>query len=1208
MAKMHESFRSGRYRIQGKLGAGGMGAVYEAEDTQLNQKVAIKVVRSQELDEESLARFERECQTMSMLSHPNIVSVLDSGRKGDTPFIVMEFIAGQSLKEFISSQPGRRIDPSLALEITRQIGHALQHTHSRGVLHRDIKPHNIMIDANQQAKLADFGIAKKQGLLTLTQTGDVVGTAAYMAPEQALGEIFDARSDLYSLGCVLYEMLAGQPPFPGDNIARVIFSHINDIPSLPRRVAMEISPALEEMIFKLLAKDPSQRYQSADEILEAIDHVEKQADPSVVVLRAVEKRWNQVIVGRDDELVLLRKRLDATLREKGSIVFLTGEVGIGKSQLAHQLEVYAGFRGARFYTGRAIHHKERVPYQPWIGVLRGALRLTPPAAIVKLAEDSTQVLVKLVPELVEHLGEVVEAPSVPPVQQREHLFAAVTRLLVYFSKVTPLVLFLDDLQWVDDSSLQLLKYVAQRIPLERILIICAYREDELEAQPSLAREIAEISREPLCDTLYLKRLNAEQVSEKIRKTLSGQEIPELEAFVYEKTEGNPFFIKEVLHSLLAADHIVLVDGAWEIMDLSQVQVPGSIQAIVEERLTRLSEDGLDVLTMASVIGREFSFATLQVVAERDEVSLVELLDEALQAQILMARHIPGEEVYTFRDALVKDVLYEAISPVRRHRHYLKVGSAIEQVYTGNLSDHAGSLAYHFFEGNDVSKAAHYSVMAGDKAADAFAWREARLHYEDAVELIDNASLEQRADVLRKLATITYPLADPDASLRYSKQALELYQGLGDKGNMIAMHLHIQTLYTGGEFDGAREFLALEHLQELVSLLEDDSDSVEKGLIYQRMAHIYLHLGEVAKARDWSQRAVNLFDRLSVPMGTALGTALAYTGKIDEGIAYSEGNWESVRRLGNPLVTAIYGHELSLNLVLARDVYKAREWGERVLEELDEAGPVFEGWLRRPLALTYALSGEISKAEETVKKEEKIEDETLLGCYYEDATGIGLHYLRQGDWEAARKYLEQAISSHTERHNMAAVAGCSYSLGIVSLEQQEYLKAEELLLKSLAICRNGGNVLFELWVLPALTELYLEMGQRESAAEYVDRGFELLEPNRNWYGLPALMHLANGLIASAHKKWDEAESSFDTAVSINQQYKLPWDEAKALYAWGGMSAQKRDRESAHVKLDEALAIFQRIGDKNYIQRVEVAKERLGASWFSNFRKRLTNMRR
>jgi tetratricopeptide (TPR) repeat protein len=1202
MSKMDETFQSGRYKVLKKLGEGGMGVVCEAEDTQLNQIVAIKVVRSQELDEESLARFRREGQTMTKLSHPNIVSVLNTGKEGETHFIVMEFIAGQSLQDFLTSQPDRRINMPLALNITSQITQALQHAHSHDILHRDIKPANIMIGADHQAKLADFGIAKTLGLATLTQTGDVVGTAAYMAPEQALGEGLDARSDLYSLGCVLFEMVTGQRPFASDNAARLIFSQINDLPSLPRRVAVEISPALEEMIFKLLAKDPNQRYQSASELLEAIDHAEAQADPQVVAVKSAERRLRQVLVGREDELAILRKRFDAILRGEGSLVFLAGEAGIGKSRLAHQLEVYAGMRGAQFYMGRARHHKESIPYQPWIDVLQGALRITSQAAIAKLVEDSAQDLVKLVPELEETLDEVTEAPSLPPPQQRDRMYSAVTGFMVNLSNNAPLVLFLDDLQWVDETSLQLLNFVAQQIRSERIFIIGAYREDEMDSQSLIARMVAELDRERVTEILHLKRLNPNQTSEKIRKTFGGQELPKLEALVFEKTEGNPFFIEELLRSLLESEYVELVEGAWQVKDLSQVKVPSGIRAIVQDRSARLSELSRDVLTLAAVIGREFNFATLQAVVEMDEESLVELIDEALQAQILVERRIPNEEVYVFADAPVKDVLYEEISPVRRHRHHLKIGKAIEQVYADKLTDRAEALAHHFLEGNEASKAAEYSVLAGDKAAGVFAWQEAKKHYDTALSLLETTNLTRRAEVLQKLGMITFAMTDPDASLGFAESALELYKQLSDKRKVMEMHMAIQALYTGGFWDGAREDKALTHLEAAAAIAEEYPESVEQGLMFQRMAHIHLHRGEPAETLVLAQKAVDLFAKLGVPMGTALGTALAYTGHIDEGVAYSEGNWEAVCKLSNPLVTAVFGHELALTLALARDIPRAREWGEKVLPNVVEAGIVFEAFLRRPLALIYVLSGEVEKATETCKAEEEIEQKTLAGCYFEEAAGIGLHYIRQGEREEARAFLEQAIAAHEARNSVAAVGGCSFALGSLNMEEGNNAEAEKLLLHSLDICLNGDNVLFELWVLPMLAELYLKMEQTEKAAQFVERGVEILSPDRNWYGLPAPIYLAKGMIDNTRKKWVEAEESFGKAVAINRQYELPWDEAKTLYEWGIMYGQKRDKESAYEKLDRALGLFQKVGAKKDVEKTEVAKERLGSSWISRIRER------
>jgi tetratricopeptide (TPR) repeat protein len=177
-----------------------------------------------------------------------------------------------------------------------------------------------------------------------------------------------------------------------------------------------------------------------------------------------------------------------------------------------------------------------------------------------------------------------------------------------------------------------------------------------------------------------------------------------------------------------------------------------------------------------------------------------------------------------------------------------------------------------------------------------------------------------------------------------------------------------------------------------------------------------------------------------------------------------------------------------------------------------------------------------------------------------------------------------------------VDACSLALGSLSLEEGDLPKAEELLLKSLEICRNGGNVLFELWVLPVLAELCLRMDQPDKAAEYVDRGFELMKPDQNWYGLPAPVYLARGMLATARKRWDTATESFDKAIEMNRQYQLPWDEARTLYERGLMYLARGgqgDREKAHEDLDEALAIFQKVRAKKDAEKVLRKKEMLGA---------------
>jgi tetratricopeptide (TPR) repeat protein len=434
-------------------------------------------------------------------------------------------------------------------------------------------------------------------------------------------------------------------------------------------------------------------------------------------------------------------------------------------------------------------------------------------------------------------------------------------------------------------------------------------------------------------------------------------------------------------------------------------------------------------------------------------------------------------------------------------------------------------------------------------------------------------LARKAQLLENLARVSSAQGDYDAALGYARSALELCEKLGDKQKIIRAHIGFMTLYSAL----GREDLALEHLEAARTVVEEDPDSVEKGLLYQRIAHVYLHLGQPATALSWAQKAVDLFAGLGVPMGTrlkaasSLGMALTYTGRLDEGIAYNENVWTPVVKKGSALVIGMLGQQLTLSMEL---------------------------FLRRPLTLVYTLSGEVAKAEESCRAVETIQDTAEIGasCPFEDVAGIGFHYLRQGEWDKAREYLEWAIAVYKDRTNLASVNACCLALGSLNLEEGNFPKAEELLLKSLEICRNGGNVIFELWVLPVLAELYLKMGQPDKAAEYVDGGFELMKPEQNWYGLPAPMYLARGMLVTARKDWGTATESFDKAIQINRQYQLPWDEAKTLYERGLMylaRGRKGDRDKAHEDLDEALAVFQKIGAKKDVEKVLRKKEMLKA---------------
>lgn len=279
-----------RYQLAEVIGRGGMAEVWRAQDTRLDREVAVKRLRIDLASDPIFqARFQREAQSAASLNHPNIVSVYDTGRELDErsgveiPFIVMELVSGHTLRDIL--RDGRRILPSKALEFTMGVLDALSYSHRMGIIHRDIKPANVMITSTGQIKVMDFGVARAVAdtSATMTQTAAVIGTAQYLSPEQARGETVDSRSDIYSTGCLLYELLTGRPPFIGDSPVSVAYQHVRETPALPSKIDPDIAPAIDALVMKALAKDPADRYQSSKEMRDDIALILAGEQPTAMI-------------------------------------------------------------------------------------------------------------------------------------------------------------------------------------------------------------------------------------------------------------------------------------------------------------------------------------------------------------------------------------------------------------------------------------------------------------------------------------------------------------------------------------------------------------------------------------------------------------------------------------------------------------------------------------------------------------------------------------------------------------------------------------------------------------------------------------------------------------------------------------------------------------------------------------------------------------
>ena len=332
------SFSGGRYQVEGLLGEGGKKKVYLAHDTLLDRDVALALIKTEGLDEAGRTRVTREAQAMGRLgSHPHIVTVFDLGEEDGQSYMVTELMGGGDVEGLVEKAHDHRIPLGQTIDITKAVCRGLEFAHSRGIIHRDLKPGNVWLTAEGVAKIGDFGLAVALDRSRLTQRGMMVGSVSYMPPERALGGEITPRSDLYSLGATLYEMITGRPPFVGDESVGIIGQHLNASPVDPTWHNPKCPPTLEALVLQLLAKDPANRPRDASDVLGTLDAIylsvadDQIAPPSANPLDGLARG---TFVGRDQELRQAHIAVDEAFSGKAGLLLVTGENGIGKSRFA----------------------------------------------------------------------------------------------------------------------------------------------------------------------------------------------------------------------------------------------------------------------------------------------------------------------------------------------------------------------------------------------------------------------------------------------------------------------------------------------------------------------------------------------------------------------------------------------------------------------------------------------------------------------------------------------------------------------------------------------------------------------------------------------------------------------------------------------------------------------------------------------------------
>ncbi|MCI0859064.1 MAG: protein kinase [Chloroflexi bacterium] len=1221
-AALPTSFANGRYQVNGFLGEGGKKRVYLAQDTLLDREVAFALVKTEGLDDTARIRITREAQSMGRLgSHPHIVTVFDLGEHDGQPYMVTELMAGGDVEGLIDDAADHRLPLEQAIKIAQETCRGLDFAHGRGIVHRDLKPGNVWLTEEGIAKIGDFGLAVALDRSRITSEGMMVGTVSYMPPEQAMGGEVTPRSDLYSMGAMLYEMVTGRPPFLGDDAVAIIGQHINTPPVAPVWHNPECPRPLEALILRMLAKDPAERPASAADVLaalEAIDLDEPRLSPAssqgdtggYEEGRALDSLAGDVFVGRQREMGELKACLEDSLSGRGRMVALVGEPGIGKTRTAMELCTYAGLRGAQVLWGRCYEEQGMPPYWPWVQAIRSYVRERDPELVRSEMGAGAPDIAEIVSEVRERLPDLRSPPELDAEQARFRLFDSITDFLKSAASRQPLVLVLDDLQWADKPSLLLLEFLARELANARILVVGTYRDVDLSRQHPLAETLGQLAREQRLQRVLLRGLTQQDVARFIEIASGVKPIQALVEAVHGQTEGNPLFVTEVVRLLVQEGE--LSPERMATRDSWSVRIPEGVREVIGRRLNRLSQRCNQTLTVASVIGREFGLDQLKRLVQdpsagegqaMSEDRLLDVLEEALAARII--QELPQSAGrFQFTHGLIQETLSQELSTARRVRLHHQIGESLEELYGPRLEPHLAELAHHFWEGvqaGDTSKATDYAVRAGDRAVALLAYEEAQHHYQialQALELEDSVDQGQRCLFLLALGEAQQKAGDYSEAMGSFSQAADIAVALGLPDNLAIAAIGFEDASWRPGLPGAPAVRLLEAAQS--AMTEEDSPLLAR--VSASLARALSFTGLDDQGAVVARQAIDMARRIGDPAVLAFGLrAILYTGRGQPELAQERLN--HVNELLK-IATEIGDRELALHAYFLRildlvplgdipAVDADIDAASRLAEEARQ--PHFSYVLAVWTAMRALLDGRLDEAEQLAQEAmavgQRLQSEGVAGTL-----GIQMFtvYLVKG----RLRELEPLVKVFIEQHSAASAWRPGLAFIYSELGRREEAQAEFEHLAAEGFTDIPRDALW-LGCIAYLCEACAFLGDAERAESL----YELLLPYAErtvTVGTAAACYGAAarylGLLSATMSRWEEAQQHFEHALEMNQRMGAkPW-LAHTQQQYGDMllaRGQPGDRQKATALLDQALAIASELGMAALLERVLARREILEA---------------
>jgi len=646
-------------------------------------------------------------------------------------------------------EASRPLAQSERLNLLMQVLGALAYLHRRGIVHRDLKPANVMVEEGR-VRVLDFGLS-----VVRDHTGHdegagatTAGTLAYMAPEILLAEAPGPAADLYAVGMMGYEMLAGEHPFHGHDVTALI----NDILYItPNIDDLDIEADVGQILHRLLEKDPHQRYDTAEAVLEDLQHALKMDELPTALLARDSFLQAAALVGRTDEIAQLTQALERARTRQGNAWLIMGENGVGKSRLMDEMRRSAMVRGVTVMRGQAVRVGSR-PYNIWLDVLRW---------LPLLSDDMTTDDIALLKVLVEGVDTLLQRDTsaiAPAVLTPNALKAALKQLLVrVFSQAREsLFITLEDLQWAGSESLALLHDILSEIGPLPLLIVGSVRSDEA---PDFATQF------PDMHLLALRRLTEANIADLSAAMLGeGGRAPDVVELLQRESEGNVYFMVEVVRALVETVGNLEQIGR---MTLPQRVFAGGMRAVLTRRLENIDADSLRLLQRAALMGRELKLAPLRAIA--DKMDLDQWLTVCASAAIL---EVEGER-WRFAHDKLREALLDLLTPPQQVQAHSEILQALERFYGTKSPRYASALAHHANLAGDIPRESLYVRLAGEQALNGGAYQEALRFFARHVKLIPSMGLSED-NAKRETMLMNGCMADAHAGLGHYDDAHALY--------------------------------------------------------------------------------------------------------------------------------------------------------------------------------------------------------------------------------------------------------------------------------------------------------------------------------------------------------------------------------------------------------------------------------------------------